>query len=166
MEHHSVIDYNQWIEDNKASFQPPVMNKVVFPTSEDFIVMTVGGPNSRRDYHVNPYEEIFYQLVGTLRLNIVRDGSIFEVVTVPAGSMYIIPRFVPHSPQREKDSIGLVIEKIREEGVMDGMQWYCEKCHKLTKEIKCQMKNIVSTLAEVIKAEQPDPLCEECQKQQ
>ena len=51
----------QWIEDNRALLRPPVLNQTIF-ADDDFIVMIVGGPNVRTDYHVDPYEEFFYQL--------------------------------------------------------------------------------------------------------
>ncbi len=41
----------QWIEDNKHLLQPPVSNKNLYVESEDYIVMIVGGPNARKDYH-------------------------------------------------------------------------------------------------------------------
>ena len=72
-----VIDFQEWVKQNEGSLKPPVMNKLIFPQSDDFIVMAVGGPNQRVDYHVNPYEEIFFQMQGTLRINIIRpqDGK-------------------------------------------------------------------------------------------
>ena len=33
---------------------------------DDFIVQVVGGPNQRTDYHLDPYEECFYQLKGDM----------------------------------------------------------------------------------------------------
>jgi 3-hydroxyanthranilate 3,4-dioxygenase len=55
------FNFNQWIEDNKDKLKPPIANKNMYPLGKDFIVMVVGGPNARKDYHFNETEELFYQ---------------------------------------------------------------------------------------------------------
>lgn len=52
------INLNKWIDENRHLLKPPVGNKVVYELSEDFIVMVVGGPNSRKDYHFEEGEEL------------------------------------------------------------------------------------------------------------
>ena len=54
------LDFKRWIEDNKHLLKPPVANKCIY--AGDFIVMVVGGPNARKDFHVDPGAELFYQL--------------------------------------------------------------------------------------------------------
>jgi 3-hydroxyanthranilate 3,4-dioxygenase len=44
---------------------PPVGNKLLFEDSA-FIVMAVGGPNSRKDFHHDPGEEFFFQVEGDM----------------------------------------------------------------------------------------------------
>ena len=53
----------KWIDENRHILKPPVGNQVVYKDTE-FIIMVVGGPNIRKDYHVNRGEEFFYQLEG------------------------------------------------------------------------------------------------------
>ena len=55
----------QWIEENRAAFEPPVGNKVVWEDSQ-YTAMVVRGPNARRDFHIDPSDEIFYQLKGDI----------------------------------------------------------------------------------------------------
>src|SRR6201999_2928858 len=86
-----------WLAENQHLLKPPVGNKQMFPTGSDFIVMIVGGPNQRTDFHVDPYEEFFYQIKGELRVNVMtEDGP--ETVEVNAGEMWVLPRNMPHSP--------------------------------------------------------------------
>ena len=59
----------QWISENRDLLKPPVGNKNLYADAGDYIVMVVGGPNARKDYHYNETEELFYQLEGdTLKL--------------------------------------------------------------------------------------------------
>ena len=55
------INFKNWIESNRHLLKPPVGNQVVYDQG-DFMVMVVGGPNKRTDYHDDPVEEFFYQL--------------------------------------------------------------------------------------------------------
>ena len=121
------FNFQRWIAENQQFLKPPVGNKEVFPGQEDFIVMVVGGPNQRTDYHVDPYEEVFYQLKGTMHVNLMTpDGP--DRVTISAGQMWVLPRFMPHSPQRRANTVGLVIERRRRPGELDAFEWYCEGC--------------------------------------
>ncbi len=46
-----------WIDDHRHLLKPPVGNAKVYEDTE-FIVMVVGGPNARKDYHYNEGEEL------------------------------------------------------------------------------------------------------------
>ncbi|TDD17284.1 3-hydroxyanthranilate 3,4-dioxygenase [Kribbella turkmenica] len=143
--------FPQWIEENKHLLKPPVGNKQMFPTGDDFITMVVGGPNQRTDFHVDPYEEFFYQIKGQLVVNVVtEDGP--ASVEVNAGEMWVLPRNMPHSPQRGPDSIGLVIERVREQGTLEKFRWYCESCHEIVHEVELQVNDIVADLPPVFNA--------------
>ncbi|WP_433161242.1 3-hydroxyanthranilate 3,4-dioxygenase [Kribbella sp. CA-247076] len=144
-------NFPQWIEENKHLLKPPVGNKQMFPTGDDFITMVVGGPNQRTDFHVDPYEEFFYQIKGQLVVNVVtEDGP--ASVEVNAGEMWVLPRNMPHSPQRGPDSIGLVIERVREQGTLEKFRWYCENCHEIVHEVELQVNDIVADLPPVFNA--------------
>jgi 3-hydroxyanthranilate 3,4-dioxygenase len=119
----------RWIDENRAQLKPPVGNKRIFRESE-FIIMVVGGPNTRRDYHVDPAEEFFYQLQGDMLLKTMQEGRAVDV-PIRAGEILLLPPRVPHSPQRGADTVGLVIERERRAGELDGFQWYCDDCGNL-----------------------------------
>ncbi len=124
-----AFNFQQWINENRHLLKPPVANKVIWPNRE-YIVMVVGGPNERTDFHVNQGEEFFYQLEGTLTLKVWDQGHIRDI-RIQAGDIYLLPANTPHSPQREAGSIGLVVESRRQPGQLDGLRWYCEKCTSL-----------------------------------
>ena len=126
MEPLQAFNFQRWIEDNRAQLKPPVGNKRVFRDG-DFIIMVVGGPNARKDYHVDPGQEFFYQLEGDMVLKTMQDGQPVDV-PIRAGEVLLIPPLMPHSPQRGANTLGLVIERARRAGELDGFQWYCEHC--------------------------------------
>jgi len=122
----SPINFKKWIDDNRQFLKPPVGNKAIY--NEDYIVMVVGGPNSRKDYHLNKTPEFFYQVEGDIILKIINNGTP-EDVHIREGDIYYLPPNIPHSPQRGANTVGLVIEQKREDGMEDGLAWFCENCH-------------------------------------
>ncbi|KAA9159656.1 3-hydroxyanthranilate 3,4-dioxygenase [Amycolatopsis acidicola] len=144
-----VINFPRWIEENEHLLKPPVNNKQVWTGTGDFIVQVVGGPNQRTDYHVDPYEEWFYQYRGSMHVNIVDDG-VPRTIEIGEGEMWLLPGNVPHSPQRpEAGSVGIVLERIREEGTLEKFQWYCPECGGLVHEAELQVRDIVTDLPPV-----------------
>jgi 3-hydroxyanthranilate 3,4-dioxygenase len=136
------FNLNQWIVDNRDLLKPPVGNKNLYVESGDYIVMIVGGPNARKDYHYNETEELFYQLEGHINVRIQEDGKAVDIKLAP-GDMYLHPAKVPHSPSREAGSIGLVIERKREgTSAKDGLMWFCDGCNHKLHEVYFELKNI------------------------
>lgn len=128
------LNFKKWIDENRHLLKPPVGNKQIFLEVEDFIVMVVGGPNSRTDYHYNETEEFFYQLEGDMVLRIQHEGKPLDI-PISEGEIFLLPRGVPHSPQRKENTVGLVIERVRSAGMKDGLLWFCPNCnHKLYEE--------------------------------
>jgi len=129
------FNFNQWIEDNQDKLKPPVANKSMYPLSEDYIVMVVGGPNARKDYHYNETEELFYQVKGDIEVTAQVDGKATKI-PIKEGEMFLLPAKTPHSPGRSENSVGLVIERVRKgTNYKDGLLWFCDKCnHKLFEE--------------------------------
>ncbi|MEE4173404.1 MAG: 3-hydroxyanthranilate 3,4-dioxygenase [Xanthomonadales bacterium] len=121
------INFATWIEEHRHLLKPPVGNKVIWENGE-FICMVVGGPNARTDFHVEEGPEFFYQVEGDLVLRVFEDGAVRDV-TVTEGEIFLLPSGVPHSPQRGANTVGLVIERQRRPGELDGLIWFCEQCH-------------------------------------
>ena len=125
-----TFNFKKWIDDNRDLLKPPINNKVVYKDAE-FIVMVVGGPNSRKDYHYNESEEFFYQLEGDIIVQIQENGKAIEV-PIKEGDIFLLPPKVPHNPRRFANTIGLVMERRRHTDEKDGLLWFCESCnHKL-----------------------------------
>lgn len=122
-----VFNFQQWIDEHRHLLKPPVGNKEVYPHG-DFIVMVVGGPNTRKDYHYDEGPEFFYQLEGEMVLKTMQDGKPVDY-PIRAGEIFLLPPKVPHSPQRMAGSVGLVIERKRMTGEQDGLMWFCESCN-------------------------------------
>lgn len=104
------FNFQQWIDEHRHLLKPPVGNQQVFKGNDDFIVMVVGGPNARKDYHVDDSEEFFFQLEGDMTLKIIEDGRPVDV-PIRAGEIFLLPAGVPHSPRRPAGTVGLVVER-------------------------------------------------------
>lgn len=144
----------RWIEEHRDEFKPPVMNKQFFPEASDVIVFVSLGPNTRNDYHVNPTEELFYQLEGDIAVRVrPLDGSKPRDVVIREGEMWLCPRKVPHRPQRPKGTIGLIVEFPRVvdgKTYDDGLRWYCPECDTLVHEASFRLAHIDEDLHRVM----------------
>ena len=138
------IDFKDWINRNRNLLKTPVCNKVVYEDTE-FIIMVVGGPNTRKDFHVDEGEEFFYQIEGDMVLNIFKNNKI-ENIRIKEGNIFLLPPRVPHSPQRFENTVGLVIERKRRDNELDGFQWYCDSCNHLLYEKFFKLENIETQL--------------------
>jgi 3-hydroxyanthranilate 3,4-dioxygenase len=84
------FNLKKWIEENRSLLQPPVGNKNLYKEAGDFIVMIVGGPNARKDYHYNESEELFYQIEGDIIVRIQHEGKAKEI-TIKEGELFLLP---------------------------------------------------------------------------
>lgn len=153
----------QWIDEHRDELKPPVCNKQLF-VDQEFIVMIVGGPNARQDYHYDVAPELFYQLKGNMLLKTVQDGTQADI-EIHEGDIFLLPAGVPHSPQRYIDTVGLVVERQRKAGELDGFMWFCEYCnHKLYEEF-LHVTDIVKDLPPVFErfyADETARTCDQC----
>ncbi len=141
------LNFQKWIDEHRHLLKPPVCNKLVFEEAE-FIVMVVGGPNTRKDYHYDEGEEFFYQIEGRMILKIMQDGQLKDI-PLEAGEIFLLPARVPHSPQRFENSVGLVIERKRLAGEKDGFMWFCDTCSNLLYEEYFTLNDIEKDLPQV-----------------
>jgi 3-hydroxyanthranilate 3,4-dioxygenase len=143
------FNLKKWIDENRHLLKPPVGNQQIYKANEDYIVMVVGGPNARKDYHYEEGEELFYQIEGDITVRIQENGKPRDIV-IREGEMFLLPPRIPHSPQRPAHTIGLVIERYRKPHEKDAFMWFCEQCNNLLHEVKFDLKDIVSQLPAIL----------------
>ncbi len=123
----AAFNLKQWIATHRELLKPPVGNKCI--VDGDFIIMIVGGPNSRSDYHWDEGPEFFYQLEGEMVLHLQDDG-VRRDLPIRAGEIFYLPPRTPHSPERLPGSVGLVVERRRLPDEQDGLLWFCPACNQ------------------------------------
>ncbi len=156
------INFKRWIDDNRHLLKPPVGNKCVY--DEDFIVMVVGGPNQRSDYHYDEGPEFFFQFEGDMILKVMEASGPREI-RIREGEIFYLPPGVPHSPQRLENTVGLVLERKRLAHEKDGLMWFCPACHHKLYEEYFQLDDIETQFPPVIQrflGSQENRTCDRC----
>ncbi len=144
-----AFNFKKWIDENRHLLKPPVGNQQVYKVADDLIVMVVGGPNKRKDYHYNETEEFYYQLEGDIVVKIIEDGKPVDI-PIKEGEIFLLPGKTPHSPQRPENTVGLVIELVRSQKAEDAFMWFCENCGNKLYEEFLHLDNIVTQLPPIM----------------
>ena len=142
----AAIDLRDWIRRHRDLLKPPVGNKCL--VDGDFIVMVVGGPNRRSDYHFEEGPEFFHQIEGEMVLK-VQQGGLVRDIRIGAGELFYLPPRIWHSPQRIAGSVGLVVERRRLPHERDGLAWFCPACNAKLYEEFFHLRNIETDLPPV-----------------
>jgi len=172
------INFQKFLDENKDKLQPPVCNTMMYGQPDgQFKLMVVGGPNHRKDYHVEEGEEWFYQIKGDMKLKIVENGHFlgernmeketFRDIIIKEGEMFMLPAHVPHSPQRFADTVGIVIERARDETELDVLRWYCDDCRHVVHQATLHCTDLGTQLKPVIEgyyASEEQRTCPNCGK--
>ena len=140
------FNFNRWIESNLEHLKPPVGNLHLFDKDTDMVVMVIGGPNQRTDFHDDPVGEFFYQVRGDMLLKVNGNGE-FEDISIRAGEVFYLPPHVRHSPQRpHQGSVGLVVEGTRRSTDIDGFEWFCFNCGARIHRVELVIQDIAKDL--------------------
>ncbi len=142
------LNFKKWIDEHRHLLKPPVGNQQVWKDRE-FMITVVGGPNSRKDFHVNQGEEFFYQVEGDMVLRVIEFGKPRDI-PILEGDIFLLPPNVPHSPQRPAASVGLVIERERRPEEVDSLFWICDDCFTPLYRENFHCEDIVKDLLPVI----------------
>lgn len=156
------INLKKWIDEHRPVLKPPVGNAQVWKDRE-FIIMVVGGPNQRTDYHVDPAEEFFYQIEGDITLKVIEEGSPKDI-PIREGEIFLLPANVPHSPRRPANTIGLVVERARTESEIEHFRWYCEKCGEMLYDHALRVTDITTQLKPIFDKFYADTGLHKCKK--
>ena len=156
------FDLMKWIAENPDKLKPPLGAKTIF-REDDVMVTVVGGPNARTDYHINQTEEFFFQLKGNVKVRIQHQGKPHDVI-LPEGSIYLLPANTPHAPMRGPDTVGLIVERIRKNGMTDTHRWYCENCNNVLFEKTVFIELLERDMPPVFEAYYGDPEHQHCKQ--
>jgi 3-hydroxyanthranilate 3,4-dioxygenase len=156
------FNLHKWVEENRHLLKPPVGNAMI--VNGGFMVMVVGGPNQRTDFHVNPTEELFYQLEGDIVLRVMENGQPRDI-PIRQGEMFLLPALVPHSPQRPANTVGLVIEQRRPEEANDHLRWFCRQCGGVVHDAEFHLVDLGKQLKPILEHFHSHPevrVCKSC----
>uniref|UniRef100_A0A4W5Q4F0 3-hydroxyanthranilate 3,4-dioxygenase n=1 Tax=Hucho hucho TaxID=62062 RepID=A0A4W5Q4F0_9TELE len=142
-----VVNVDKWIAENENAFLPPVCNKLMHFSQLN--IMFVGGPNTRKDYHIEEGEELFYQVKGDMCLKLVENGK-HKDVCIREGEMFLLPARIPHSPQRLANTVGLVVERRRLQSEIDCLRYYVDNTSDTLFERWFYCENLGTQLVPVI----------------
>lgn len=158
------FNFQKWVAEHADLLRPPVGNQLLHKEG-DMIVMVVGGPNTRVDFHDDPVEEWFFQLKGDMMLKIADGGKIYDV-PIREGEVFLMPAHVRHAPQRPQEgSIGIVVEAPRQPGMSEGFEWYCFNCEGLVHRAEVTLESpegIVTELPKIYEAFHNSPEARTC----
>ena len=152
------INLGAWIDEHRHLLQPPVGNVCVW--NSHFLVMVVGGPNARTDYHINPGEELFYQVEGDIVLRVI-DGGQVKDIPIRQGELFLLPSGVPHSPQRPAGTVGLVIEQPKAHAEEHHLRWFCG-CGAVLHDVAFHPADIGKQIKEALAGFRADPALRTC----
>jgi 3-hydroxyanthranilate 3,4-dioxygenase len=153
------FNLKSWIDEHRHLLQPPVGNACIW--NSGFLVMVVGGPNQRTDYHVNPGEELFYQIEGDIVLKII-EGDQPRDVPIKQGEIFLLPAKMPHSPRRPANTVGLVVEQPRCSTEDHHLRWYCHRCHAIVFDEAFQPADIGKQIKAIIERFQGNESLRKC----
>ncbi|XP_060942914.1 3-hydroxyanthranilate 3,4-dioxygenase-like [Limanda limanda] len=143
-----LVNVEKWIAENQNAFLPPVCNKLMHFLQLN--IMFVGGPNSRKDYHIEEGEELFYQLKGDMCLKVIENGK-HKDVHIREGEMFLLPARIPHSPQRQANTVGLVVERRRLLNETDCLRYHVDNTTDILFEKWFHCQNLGTQLVPIIK---------------
>ena len=101
--------------------------RVLWQDSESLAFLS-SGRKERRDFHIDPSDEVTLQLSGVQNLVYITGDGKQETAVIKAGQMLLCPGGVPHSPRVEENSWFIVFERKRKTAEKDQFLWFCDQC--------------------------------------
>ncbi|MBI4168550.1 MAG: 3-hydroxyanthranilate 3,4-dioxygenase [Acidobacteria bacterium] len=158
----TAFHLKSWIDEHRHLLKPPVGNAMIWKEGE-FQVMIVGGPNRRKDFHIDPGEELFYQIEGDIVLRVMEEGKPRDI-PIREGEIFLLPPLVPHSPQRGAQTIGMVVERRRRPDETESLRWYCERCGAVLHDVTTHITDLGTELKPIIESFYASEALRTCKK--
>jgi 3-hydroxyanthranilate 3,4-dioxygenase len=158
--HLTGFNLRQWIDENRGNWG---QRRVIWEDS-DFIAFVTRGPNRRKDFHINPGDEIFYQLEGELNLHYIDADGKRQLALLKPGEIFLLSRNIPHSPRRSDGSWTFVVERKRAPEELDRFIWPCEECGNKLYETTVRFDDPSDAVADATRALQADPGLATCKR--
>ena len=118
------IDLKEIVENVKAEGKG---RRVLWQDSESLAFLS-SGRRERKDFHVDPSDEVTLQLSGVQNLVYLTPEGKQQTAVINAGQMILCPGGVPHSPRVTDGSWFIVFERKRKTGEKDHFIWFCDRC--------------------------------------
>jgi 3-hydroxyanthranilate 3,4-dioxygenase len=158
----SSTDLKRWIEENKHLFEPPYRTNRVIAHDKEFIVMILHGPNTRLDFHIEPGEELFYQIHGDIEVHVKPENEPRQVIRIREGEIFLCPGGLAHSPRRAAGTWGLVIERKRKQDENEAFAWFCESCDEKVLTQTVMQGDVAAQVTKLYGAFNADPAMRTC----
>ena len=138
--------------------------RVLWQDSESLAFLS-SGRKERRDFHVDPSDEITLQLSGVQNLVFQTQDGKEQTAVIKAGQMLLCPAGVPHSPRVEENSWFIVFERKRKPGESDQFIWLCDRCGEKVYEVSVEVGDYrQDPVARVHQEFYSDPSLRSCKK--
>ncbi|CAI5653334.1 unnamed protein product [Oreochromis niloticus] len=94
--------------------------------------------------------QLFYQLKGDMCLKVIENGK-HKDVHIKEGEMFLLPARIPHSPQRQANTVGLVMERRRLLTETDCLRYYVDNTTNILFEKWFYCQDLGTQLVPIIK---------------
>ncbi len=108
--------------------------QVLWQDSESIAFLS-RGRKQRRDFHIDPSDEVTLQLKGEQHLHYITPEGESKVAVIRHGQVLLCPGGTPHSPRVSEDAWFVVFERKRQAEEQDRFMWFCEKCSEKVHEV-------------------------------
>ena len=129
-----ALNLKRWIDDHRSLLKPPVGAEMIWKDSQ-FMVMIIGGPNARRDFHIDPRDEFFYQLEGDMVLEYIDGRGKRQCEKIREGEYFCYRPILPilHSGRRIRwawwwSQSEVPMNRKATPGIASGATPRCTKC--------------------------------------
>ncbi|OGQ83267.1 MAG: hypothetical protein A3F90_10965 [Deltaproteobacteria bacterium RIFCSPLOWO2_12_FULL_60_19] len=119
-----AVDLNGAIENVRSAGKG---RSILWQDSESIAFLS-RGRKMRRDFHIDPSDEVTLQLAGEQRLHYKTPEGEEKIALIQPGQALLCPGGVPHSPRVTEDAWFVVFERKRRPGEEDRFLWFCETC--------------------------------------